>query len=296
MNEAELIDELARKLGTDRRYATAIVETTVDTIVRTVHRGESVTISGLGVFEQRRRSARTMRRNPRTGEIVARKITPVPAFRPGAQFKAVVSGAQRLPPEGPSLRYESGNGQNGSGDPDTAAVPATTTAVGGTQTSVTVVAVDTVHPEQVLDAESTEVLRTVSKPAIQNEARLTERFQRYLERHGRQVMRYRITPVGAPPLYSDLADITENTLYEAKGSADRMSVRLALGQVLDYGRYLEDSRLAVLLPGAPAVDLVELLERHSVGCVVETAPGQFLDLTPLSRCPSTPGTNVPVTL
>ena len=49
-------------------------------------------------------------------------------------------------------------------------------------------------------------------------------------------------------------------LYEAKGSAERMSIRLALGQVLDYGRYVEGSRLAILLPEAPAADLVELLE------------------------------------
>jgi len=28
----------------------------------------------------------------------------VPAFRPGAQFKAVVSGAQRLPAEGPAVK------------------------------------------------------------------------------------------------------------------------------------------------------------------------------------------------
>src|ERR1700739_3723713 len=100
MNKAELIDELTRKLETDRRQATAAVENVVDTIVRAVHKGDSVTITGFGVFEQRRRAARVAR-NPRTGETVKVKPTSVPAFRPGAQFKAVVSGAQRLPPEGP---------------------------------------------------------------------------------------------------------------------------------------------------------------------------------------------------
>jgi hypothetical protein len=74
-------------------------------------------------------------------------------------------------------------------------------------------------------------------------------------------------------------------VYEAKGSADRMSVRLSLGQVLDYGRYVEGSRLAVLLPEAPAADLVELLELHDVGCVVETTPEYFIDMTTLKRCP-----------
>src|SRR6202042_3107194 len=89
MNKAELIDVLTDKLGSDRRHATAAVENVVDTIVRAVHKGESVTITGFGVFEQRRRAARVAR-NPRTGETVKVKPTSVPAFRPGAQFKAVV--------------------------------------------------------------------------------------------------------------------------------------------------------------------------------------------------------------
>ena len=103
MNKAELIDVLTQKLGSDRRQATAAVENFVDTIVRAVHKGDSVTITGFGVFEQRRRAARVAR-NPRTGETVKVKPTSVPAFRPGAQFKAVVSGAQRLPAEGPAVK------------------------------------------------------------------------------------------------------------------------------------------------------------------------------------------------
>ncbi|MGV0851134.1 HU family DNA-binding protein [Mycolicibacterium phlei] len=103
MNKAELIDVLTEKLGSDRRSATAAVENIVDTIVRAVHKGDSVTITGFGVFEQRRRAARVAR-NPRTGETVRVKPTNVPAFRPGAQFKAVVSGAQKLPAEGPAVK------------------------------------------------------------------------------------------------------------------------------------------------------------------------------------------------
>ncbi|SHV06440.1 HU family DNA-binding protein [Mycobacteroides abscessus] len=103
MNKAELIDVLTQKLGSDRRQATAAVEHVVDTIVRTVHKGESVTITGFGVFEQRRRAARVAR-NPRTGETVKVKPTSVPTFRPGAQFKAVVSGAQKLPADGPAVK------------------------------------------------------------------------------------------------------------------------------------------------------------------------------------------------
>ena len=146
------------------------------------------------------------------------------------------------------------------------------------------VAVDEV-PMAAMNTERTEVQWSVSTAVTQKEAQLTSRFQTYLEKHHREVKRYRIIPAGSASLYSDLADVTENILYEAKGSADRMSVRLALGQVLDYGRFVNGSRLAVLLPEAPPADLVELLETHDVGCIVETTPNEFLDMTTQNRCP-----------
>ena len=103
MNKAELIDVLTEKLGTDRRTATAAVEHIVDTIVRAVNKGQSVTITGFGVFEQRKRAARVAR-NPRTGETVKVKPTSVPAFRPGAQFKAIISGKQKIAASGPAVK------------------------------------------------------------------------------------------------------------------------------------------------------------------------------------------------
>ncbi|MFW0792685.1 HU family DNA-binding protein [Gordonia sp. CPCC 205515] len=107
MNKAELIDELTTKLDSDRKTATAAVEHIVDTIVRAVNKGESVTITGFGVFEKRRRAPRVAR-NPRTGETVKVKATSVPAFRPGAQFKAVVAGKQKLAASGPAVKRGSG--------------------------------------------------------------------------------------------------------------------------------------------------------------------------------------------
>ncbi|GAB2708321.1 HU family DNA-binding protein [Nocardia mexicana] len=103
MNKAELIDVLTEKLGTDRRTATAAVEQIVDTIVRAVNKGQSVTITGFGVFEQRKRAARVAR-NPRTGETVKVRPTSVPAFRPGAQFKAIIAGKQKIAAAGPAVK------------------------------------------------------------------------------------------------------------------------------------------------------------------------------------------------
>ena len=109
MNKAELIEVLTARMETDRRQATDAVEHLIDAIVRAVQKGESVTITGFGVFERRRRAARVAR-NTRTGETVKVRPTSVPAFRPGAQFKAIVSGSQKLPSEGPAVKRGAADG------------------------------------------------------------------------------------------------------------------------------------------------------------------------------------------
>jgi DNA-binding protein HU-beta len=95
VNRAELIDNIRGRLGTDKKTAEGAVDAVLDTIQRAVARGERVAITGFGVFEKVDRAARTGR-NPRTGETVRVKKTSVPKFRPGTQFKGVVSGTIKL--------------------------------------------------------------------------------------------------------------------------------------------------------------------------------------------------------
>ncbi|ATY10234.1 HU family DNA-binding protein [Amycolatopsis sp. AA4] len=94
-NKAQLIEALSERIG-DKKAAAEAVDGLVDIIIRTVHKGEKVTITGFGVFEKRARAARTAR-NPRTGEAVRVKKTNVPAFRAGTTFKDVISGTKKLP-------------------------------------------------------------------------------------------------------------------------------------------------------------------------------------------------------
>ena len=68
----------------------------LDTITREVAKGEKVAITGFGSFEKRVRDARWVR-NPRTGERIKAKKTAIPKFSAGADLKAVVSGAKKLP-------------------------------------------------------------------------------------------------------------------------------------------------------------------------------------------------------
>ncbi|MBV9919290.1 MAG: HU family DNA-binding protein [Pseudonocardia sp.] len=90
MNKSQLIDALATRLG-DRRTAASAVDGLLSTIVETVQSGESVSLTGFGVFEARSRAAR-VGRNPRTGQTVAVPAATVPAFRAGTAFKTAVGG------------------------------------------------------------------------------------------------------------------------------------------------------------------------------------------------------------
>ena len=52
---------------------------------------------------------------------------------------------------------------------------------------------------------------------------------------------------------------------------------MAIGQLLDYSRHIPTQpALGVLLPSKPASDLLDLLARHGIRCVHETAQGTFL--------------------
>jgi DNA-binding protein HU-beta len=96
MNKSQLIDALAARLG-DRRTAASAVDGLLSTIVDTVKAGESVSLTGFGVFEARARAAR-VGRNPRTGQTVAVPAATVPAFRPGIGFKTAVGAPPSAPP------------------------------------------------------------------------------------------------------------------------------------------------------------------------------------------------------
>lgn len=95
MNKSELVEALAARLEGDKKTAAKAVDEIVDLVLRSVVKGEKVSIAGFGVFEKRARAARTAR-NPATGESIKLKKTNVPAFRPGTQFKNVVAGKVKL--------------------------------------------------------------------------------------------------------------------------------------------------------------------------------------------------------
>jgi DNA-binding protein HU-beta len=96
VNKSQLIDTLATRFEGNRKQAAQALEAVIDTITREVAKGEKVAITGFGSFEKRVRDARWVR-NPRTGERIKAKKTAIPKFSAGADLKAVVSGAKKLP-------------------------------------------------------------------------------------------------------------------------------------------------------------------------------------------------------
>jgi DNA-binding protein HU-beta len=101
VNKAQLVEALSTRLGEDKKRVATTVDAFLDTVYRTVQKGEKVALTGFGVFEKRDRAARTAR-NPATGEKVRVKKTSVPAFRAGQEFKNVVNGSKKLPKVAPA--------------------------------------------------------------------------------------------------------------------------------------------------------------------------------------------------
>src|SRR4051812_22965985 len=97
VNKSQLIDALAARYEGNKKAAAHALESVLDTITREVAKGEKVAITGFGSFEKRVREARWVR-NPATGERMKSKRTQVPKFSAGAELRAVVPGAKKLPP------------------------------------------------------------------------------------------------------------------------------------------------------------------------------------------------------
>ena len=118
--------------------------------------------------------------------------------------------------------------------------------------------------------------------AERREQKLVLAFETHLRGLGHHVVRQRILPPGeARPILTDLFDATAGTLVEAKGTVERTAIRMAIGQLADYKRFLDPNELnhlAVLLPREPRSDLSDLLSTQGIDVIFPTATG-FEDST-----------------
>ncbi|WP_285760376.1 hypothetical protein [Nocardiopsis ansamitocini] len=111
-----------------------------------------------------------------------------------------------------------------------------------------------------------------STPTERREAALSNAYQKHLATNGHEVKRVQIRPEGlTSTLMTDLYDVTDHVLYEAKGTSTRKDIRMAIGQLLDYRRHVTppNPRLAVLVPSEPDQDLQKLLIAENIALVYQ---------------------------
>jgi len=91
MNKSELVEATAKAADISKAAAERALSAVIDSVVKTVANGDTVTLVGFGTFKSAKRAARTGK-NPKTGEAIKIAATTVPRFTAGAGFKAAVAG------------------------------------------------------------------------------------------------------------------------------------------------------------------------------------------------------------
>jgi DNA-binding protein HU-beta len=86
MNKAQLIEAIAKTSKLTKVDVETTLNAALDTIKKSVKKGEDVTLIGFGTFTRSKRKAR-MGRNPQTGKEIKIPAMTVPKFRAGREFK-----------------------------------------------------------------------------------------------------------------------------------------------------------------------------------------------------------------
>jgi hypothetical protein len=113
------------------------------------------------------------------------------------------------------------------------------------------------------------------------EAKLLENYRRWLEQQDRK-----LSAVKYKTLQCDAYEEDRRNLIEAKSSASREHIRMAVGQLLDYAfqgnKKFGDPHKAILLPDEPRTDIVDWLDSLKIKVIwpekrefLDNANGQF---------------------
>lgn len=94
MTKAQLVAKLAEAGEVSKKQADEILSSLIDTVIKTVKKGESVKVTGLGIFRLRKMKAR-MGRNPQTGEAIKIPARKKVGFSVAKSFKDAVLGAKK---------------------------------------------------------------------------------------------------------------------------------------------------------------------------------------------------------
>ena len=89
MNKQELIAKIAKDTGSSKAGAAAAVDSMIDSITKSLKKGDSITFVGFGTFKTSQRKARTAR-NPQTGAAIKIPKRRVVRFTAGKSLKEAV--------------------------------------------------------------------------------------------------------------------------------------------------------------------------------------------------------------
>jgi len=109
MNQAELVEKVARATELSQAVAGHAVKAVVSAIIASLMDGEAVRISGLGTFDVAARPAREGR-NPQSGEAIKIAASKAVRFRAGKAVKDALNGPKgahrkkSAPPQKSALR------------------------------------------------------------------------------------------------------------------------------------------------------------------------------------------------
>ena len=90
MNREELISEISKKTKVSKKDASLILSATIESIQKSVKKGDKVTLVGFGTFSSKKRAARNGR-NPQTGKAIKIAAKNVPSFSAGKAFKSMLA-------------------------------------------------------------------------------------------------------------------------------------------------------------------------------------------------------------
>jgi DNA-binding protein HU-beta len=90
MDKKGLVEAVMKEAALETKVAAQkVVDAVLDTIIKTMGRGEDVAITGFGTFRVAKRAAREGR-NPKTGESIHIAAATKPKFRAGKMLKEAV--------------------------------------------------------------------------------------------------------------------------------------------------------------------------------------------------------------
>ncbi len=86
MNKSQLVDHIAEQTSLSKSSIENVINSAIETIKKSVKKGDDVTLVGFGTFTKSKRKARAGR-NPQTGQEIKIPAMTLPKFRPGKEFK-----------------------------------------------------------------------------------------------------------------------------------------------------------------------------------------------------------------